>query len=372
MTNRDREFATLNFGDPMGRGAVEETFYPWDLTVERFHKEGLPEDISMGLRKEAPEKEEVSFTGADSGKKMISVDETFLKVSFGGPVMVYEEYLGFDPVKRVKFEFPFGEESGIMLHSYEDWTALKKHIEAEAKRCLSEEQVEQLCKGMQAGHERGDFSVRLSLQGFFWIPRELFGVEEHLFAFYDEPEWMHEINEFILNLYETYLPRILHIIQPDVVYIQEDLSGKNGPMISPECFREFVGAYYQKLIPFLKEHGCGNVFVDTDGDFMKLIPEFLEAKVDGFLPMDVNAGMDIIAVREAYPKLKFIGGFNKLRIAEGKEAINREFERLLPVIRQGGYLPGADHQVPPSASFENYKYYISRLKEVMKQACADA
>jgi len=87
--------------------------------------------------------------------------------------------------------------------------------------------------------------------------------------------------------------------------------------------------------------------------------------------MDVNAGMDIVKVREKYPKLKFIGAYNKLEIEKGKDAIDKEFNRILPVIRQGGYVPGADHQVTPSTSFENYKYYITRLKEVMLQAGAD-
>ena len=52
------------------------------------------------------------------------------------------------------------------------------------------------------------------------------------------------------------------------------------------------------------------------GSFNRLIPDFIEAGVDGFLPMDVNAGMDIVKVRQLYPGLKFIGGFNKLTIEE--------------------------------------------------------
>lgn len=81
--------------------------------------------------------------------------------------------------------------------------------------------------------------------------------------------------------------------------------------------------------------------------------------------------MDIVKVREQFPALKFIGSFNKLMIAEGKEAIDKEFERLLPIIRQGGFIPGSDHQVAPSTSLENYRYYISRLHEAMKQAGVD-
>jgi len=83
--------------------------------------------------------------------------------------------------------------------------------------------------------------------------------------------------------------------------------------------------------------------------------------------MDVNAGMDIVKVREKFPSLKFIGSFNKLEIAKGKDAIDREFERILPVIKGGGYIPGSDHQVAPSTSLEDYRYYIQKLTEVMKQ-----
>ena len=120
----------------------------------------------------------------------------------------------------------------------------------------------------------------------------------------------------------------------------------------------------------LKEKGVKNIFVDTDGDFNRLIPQFIAAGVDGFLPMDVNAGMDIVKVRELYPRLKFIGGFNKLVIEQGKDAIDREFERILPVIRSGGYVPGCDHQATPDSTLEDYKYYIRRLKEVMEESGA--
>ena len=351
MTNREREQATLNFGRPQGRGSVEETFYPWDLTVGRFHGEGLPEAVWKGLIQQEEE-----------------ACEKYFKVSFGEPVMAYESYLGFDPVRRAKFLIPHGGESGLRISSSSNWEAVREASEKEVASWFTDESIEKVYGSLAKGHKNGDYSVRMNIEGFFWVPRELLGVEEHLYAFYDEPELIHEINSFTLEIYETYLPKVLSVIQPDLIYIQEDLSGKNGPMISPDCFREFVGNYYRKLIPLLKKHGCGNVFVDTDGDFMKLIPEFIDSGVDGFLPMDVNAGMDIAAVRGRFPNLKFVGGLNKLCIAEGPEAIDREFERLLPVIRQGGYIPGADHQVAPSTSLDNYRYYISRLQEAMKQA----
>lgn len=192
-----------------------------------------------------------------------------------------------------------------------------------------------------------------------------------MYAFYDEPEMLHDIAEYICHVYETKLMRVIRMLQPDVVYFMEDLSGKTGPMLSGDFVDEFMGTYYKRLIPLFKEAGVGNVIVDTDGDFAKIIPNFIKAGVDGFLPMDVNAGMDIVAVRRQFPQLKFIGGYNKLMVEKGPEAIDAEFARILPVVRQGGYLVGNDHQLPPSASLENYRYYIRRLKEVMAQAGAD-
>ena len=64
----------------------------------------------------------------------------------------------------------------------------------------------------------------------------LLGIEEHLLAYYDTPELIREISEFVLSFYMTQFIHALEILKPDVVYIMEDLSGVNGPMFSPAFF----------------------------------------------------------------------------------------------------------------------------------------
>lgn len=398
MTNRERERKTLDFAKQSeldGRGSIEETFYPWVLTTQRFKKEGMPADIADGAR---------DITNDLDGNAE-SQKEKYFPVAWGEGVMEYEKYLGFDPVRRIHFVLPFRrfeekiiektpehtvrqdvfgrylelKTGGQVETEYrsvvdpdepEQWEKLKAHAMKELE-LYTDEAIYQAYAPLKEGHDRGDYSIRLHLEGFFWTPRELMNFEPVLYAFYDAPELLHDINDFICQVYKEKAMKVIEILQPDVVYFNEDLSGVNGPLISPDTFDEFVGSYYRELIPMLKERGVGNVIVDTDGQFEALIPNFIAAGVDGFLPMDVNAGMDIVKIREKFPKLKFIGGYNKLEIAKGKEAIDAEFDRILPVIRGGGYIPGADHQVPPSASLEDYRYYIHRLSEVMKQAGAD-
>ena len=393
MTNRERERRTLDFEKTDGRGAVEETFYPWVLTTERYKGEGIPAKIADGAK---------DITNDIVGKKE-NQTEKYFPVLWGEGVMEYEKYFGFDPVRRIHFVLPFrrfeekiievtpdytlkqdvfgrqlirkkGSELDLeyrqIVESVDDWKRLKEHAVKELET-YTDEAIYAAYSPLKEGHDRGDYSIRLHLEGFFWTPRELMGFEPVLYAFYDEPELLRDMNDFICTVYKEKAMKVIEILQPDVVYFNEDLSGVNGPLISPECFEEFVGVYYRELIPMMKERGVGNVIVDTDGEFSKLIPNFIACGVDGFLPMDVNAGMDIVKIRQMFPRLKFIGGYNKLMIAEGKEAIDKEFERILPVIRGGGFIPGADHQVPPSASLENYRYYIKRLKEVMCQSGAD-
>jgi len=45
-----------------------------------------------------------------------------------------------------------------------------------------------------------------------------------------------------------------------------------------------------------------------------------------------------------------------------------EFERLLPVMRKGGFLPSVDHQTPPEVSLENYRTYLRLYEEYSYKA----
>jgi len=36
---------------------------------------------------------------------------------------------------------------------------------------------------------------------------------------------------------------------------------------------------------------------------------------------------------------------------------------LLPIMKQGGYVLGIDHQTPPSVSLQEYEFYLKLLRE---------
>jgi len=117
----------------------------------------------------------------------------------------------------------------------------------------------------------------------------------------------------------------------------------------------------------LREMGVKIILVDTDGRIEKLIPLFLESGITAIFPFEVQAGNDIVALRKQYPRLGILGGIDKMKIAEGKKAIDEELNSKVPLmLRSGGYIPHIDHHVHPDISWKDFIYYRTRLNEMIQ------
>jgi len=145
----------------------------------------------------------------------------------------------------------------------------------------------------------------------------------------------------------------------------EDMAFKNGPLISPAFFRTFMLPYYKEMVDFYKQMGAPWVTVDTDGNMTELIPLFMEAGIDGLLPFEVAAGMDVREVRRDFPDLRILGGIDKRALAVSEEATDRELEQRLPeMFRQSGFVPSLDHHVQPEVPYCNFKHYLRKCREI--------
>jgi len=205
---------------------------------------------------------------------------------------------------------------------------------------------------------------------FFGWHRDLMGVENLLVAYYDQPELIHAISEQHLAFLKTLYTRLVREVQFDFIFMWEDMSFKNGPLISPALMREFMLPYYQDFISYFKSLGDYKVLVDSDGDVHQLLPLMLEAGVDGMLPFEVAAGMDVCEIRREYPELIIAGGIDKREIAGGRAAIDRELERVLPfMFAHRRYLPTLDHHVPPEVSYADFLYYLERTRAIYHACC---
>jgi uroporphyrinogen-III decarboxylase len=200
------------------------------------------------------------------------------------------------------------------------------------------------------------------LEGFFWFPRTLLGIQDHLYAFYDQPELMHRMNQDLANYHVQVLRQLAAVCRPAFMTFAEDMSYNHGPMLSRGLFEEFLAPYYCQVIPLLREMGT-RVIIDSDGDVTEMVPWLRSVGIEGVLPLERQAGVDAAELRRAFPRFLMIGHYDKMVMARGETAMRAEFERLLPVMRQGGFIPSVDHQTPPGVSLDQYRVYLRLLEE---------
>ena len=91
-------------------------------------------------------------------------------------------------------------------------------------------------------------------------------------------------------------------------------------MISERHFDEFVAPYYRQLVPRLQELGA-TVIVDTDGDVTRLVPWLLREGIHGVLPLERQAGVDGMKLRQQFPTLGMIGHYDKMVMSRGEAAM---------------------------------------------------
>lgn len=253
------------------------------------------------------------------------------------------------------------------VESTEDFRELKKRLIADIDSRYPDNWEKKAAEWNNRDHVLV-MSKNCGTKGFYWRAREWMGTENLCFAWYDEPELMHEMMEFIADFTIELSKPMLKKIVPDYVFINEDMAMKNGPLLSPGQYREFIFPHMKRLVDFFKGSGIPYVVVDTDGNSEPLIPQLLEAGVDAIWPVERAAeDQDPMFLRKKYGRdLRLWGGVDKRELAKGFEDIDKHLSTLLPMMEDGGFIPTVDHLVPPDVSLKNFEYYMKRKRQMLR------
>ena len=327
MNTRERFHAVMNF-EPFDRLPVVEWAPWWDKTIARWQAEGLPAALS----------------GAQ-------INEYF-------SLDLYP--MDWPSVRRPSCPQPGAMYAGICRDAG-DYERVRQHL-------YPEPSVDRpRWESMAAKQAAGDAVTWLLFDGFFWFARQLLGVERHLYAFHDQPDLLHRINEDLSDWLLRVVDELLPVCTPDVASFEEDMSYNHGPMLSKAMFDAFMKPYYQKVIPQLKDNGI-LVLMDSDGDVSTAAEWFADAGLDGVFPLERQSGVDVAVLRDRLPRMRFLGAYDKMAMNQGEAAMRAEFERLLPLAADGGFVIGCDHQTPPGVSYQDYKTYLNLFREYAEKA----
>ncbi len=246
-----------------------------------------------------------------------------------------------------------------------DWKRLRDHFRADEPLRYPDHWERDNWDQKVARWRNRDYPVTLRAPSMVGTIKEIMGFENYCITLHEDRALIEEIMETRTQLALDILGRAFDEVEFDGLHFWEDCAYRGGPILSPAMFEELAVPRYKRLADFYRSKGGEVVSVDSDGDIRLLIPGWIEGGVNHIWPMESFAGMDVVALRDEYGQaFSMRGGVDKFVIAKGREAIDRELDRIAPVVQDGGYIPHLDHQIS-GARFEDYCYYMERKRELL-------
>ena len=244
----------------------------------------------------------------------------------------------------------------------DDWPDMKRRFRIDdPSRARPAEEIDALRQACQDGK-----MIFIFVYGPYGKLRDWMGFENLSMAFYDYPDMIHDMMDTWTHLMVSQIETIPEDLFIDEAMIWEDMACKNGPFVSPQMFREFIQPCYHAFMTALKKRGCALATVDCDGNPHDLVANWLEEGVNTMFPLEVAAGVDPYAWRKEFGmELRLRGGVAKAPLVAGGSAIDKELERLRPLLEQGGFIPHLDHLVPPDISYKNYLAYLAKKRKLI-------
>lgn len=348
MTSRERIDAALNFKEA-DRIAIHDS--PWDTTIARWYKEGLPEGAGPYEYFDY----EMIGAGFDSSLRLPSetLEET-------------DEYIITRNVqgcteKNWKHATSTPEKIDFLIKTRADWEEYKPRLEWSSDRV----DCEAACEVEKKAREKGKWFHFVSALGYDHI-QGIVGSERLLIAMAEDPEWVENMFMTQARLVVAGAEEMLGAgIEFDGAFMYDDMGYRNTSLFSLAMFMRYEFPGHKLVYDCFHSHRL-KVILHSCGCVKDLIPGLLKAGLDCLQPLEVKAGMDLIELKKQHGAwLAFMGGIDARAMAHPDPAvIEEEISTKIPVaLKGGGYIYHTDHSVPDNVSFAQYCRVIDLVHE---------
>ena len=242
--------------------------------------------------------------------------------------------------------FPVHTPDKIVIKDIENW---RDYVKAPSLEFPDE--LWNICKGMYAGASDKAYKAVFVAPGLFEQCHHLMSIEEALMAFYEYPDEMHELIDFLTEWELELAKGICENLHPDMLFHHDDWGSEKSSFISPAMFEEFFLEPYKKIYGYYKSHGVEFVVHHSDSYCANLLPTMIEMGIDVW--QGCMTSNDVPALIEKYGgKMTFMGDIDNKAVdfdgwtqADCEKAALASIERCksvkyyIPCITQGG--PGS-------------------------------
>jgi len=322
---------------------------------------------------------------------MLSVRQNLLETIHGGkPDRFVNQYefmqwlLMFDPISRNSPPFPpYG---GRMQNGWGVWLDWPKGLPGtfpmhdDAHRVIKditkwkdvvktprtdypESDWEDLKKAAAAVDRKEYFATAVYITGVFEMLHYLMGINDCLLNFYEEPEAMHELVDYITEYELKVADEICKHGHPDALFHHDDWGSAQSTFISPAMFDEFFLEPYKKIYGFYKKNGVEIIVHHSDSYAATLVPEMIEMGVDIFQGCISSNNVPEL-VKKYGKKISFMGDLDNSLLDKAdwtRALVKKEVERACRTNGKHYFIPCLVQGCPGAA---NKGLYTAVTKEI--------
>lgn len=183
------------------------------------------------------------------------------------------------------------------------------------------------------------------------------GIELFSLLMADYPEL---VQKWINTICDAEIRKIHALGDPDICpfgFIYSDIAYKNALMFSPSYLSG--SGYFERINKICNAfHDVGmKAIYHSDGYIMDILPQLVEAGVDGINPIEISAGMDVYKIFDEFgDRITVVGGVDSTHLlVEGSpEDVRGEVRRMIEARRgKGGLIIGSSTELGDDIPVEN-------------------
>jgi uroporphyrinogen decarboxylase len=221
--------------------------------------------------------------------------------------------------------------------------------------------LEGLAEEIRKLYEQTDYSLVAGhiSAGIFQDCWNLRGMQQFMIDLVADPEFASSLLERVTDVHVGLWTQFLGVVGPyvDIVETADDLGGQNGPLISPQTYRQMVKPYHATLFSAIRQRCQARILYHSCGAILPLIDDLIEIGVDILNPIQPLPGrMDPETLRQRFGDcLIFHGGLDvqKLLLKGTPDQVRQHVRRYLDILGVERYIMAPANSVQPGTPPEN-------------------
>ena len=204
----------------------------------------------------------------------------------------------------------------------------------------------------------------------FELPQWLYRMDNYLMYMGLYPEAVQRLMEKLCDIHLKNLEKWMGAVGPyvDVVLFGDDLGSQNGPLISPNMYKEVLKPYHKKMWNRAKELGDVKTMLHCCGSVNILMEDLIEAGLDCINPVQISCNnMDTNDLKDKYGgRMVFWGGGcdtrDVLPNASPEEIAEHSKKQVEILNASGGFIFQQVHNIMANVAPENICAMFDAIK----------